>query len=24
VQLFKALGGGWEPTFPASPGGVSQ
>jgi outer membrane protein TolC len=19
VQLFKALGGGWEPTFPASP-----
>jgi outer membrane protein TolC len=21
VQLFKALGGGWEPTFPSSPGG---
>jgi outer membrane protein TolC len=23
VQLFKALGGGWEPTFPTSPGGGS-
>jgi NodT family efflux transporter outer membrane factor (OMF) lipoprotein len=23
VQLFKALGGGWEPTFPSSPGGGS-
>jgi hypothetical protein len=21
LQLFKALGGGWEPTFPSSPGG---
>jgi len=23
VQLFKALGGGWEPTFPSLPGGGS-
>ena len=23
VQLFKALGGGWEPTFPGLPGGGS-
>jgi outer membrane protein TolC len=24
VQLFKALGGGWEPVFSNSPGGASR